>query len=90
MISDLNVHNLKKGQKIVYYFINNGIESDKKLAKEHLETNKEYTIDKFKVDRFHTRIWLEEINDISFNSVLFTEKENYDRFIQWEKENREV
>ena len=54
-----------------YSYPNNGYLSDQKLAKEHLEIGKIYSIKKIDVGDFSTKVWLRDFPEIYFNSVLF-------------------
>lgn len=49
----------------------NGYPHDQKVAAKHLTEGESYTVDKVEVHSWHTKIWLKEVPDVSFNSVLF-------------------
>lgn len=67
---------LKPGCKVVYAYPESGYDADKQFGMENLVVNKEYTVSKFQIHNWYTRIWLEEINNPRpFNSVLFGVKE---------------
>lgn len=80
MIRQLNeLRDLKPGCKIVYAYPENGYDVDRERGQEYLILNKEYTVSKFEIDKFYTRIWLKELEELDmplpFNSVLFGVKE---------------
>jgi hypothetical protein len=66
----MNIYALK-GHKVRCKNLTGGYDSEKDLAKKHLEIGKEYTIEKTIVDNWSTDVWLEEIPDVRFNSVFF-------------------
>lgn len=63
------------GSKVIFSFPNNGTEHEQNIAKKYLILNKEYTIEKIEIGSWHTDVFLKEIKNISFNSVLFSNKE---------------
>ncbi len=63
--------NSKKGTKVVFANPGSGYEPEQELAKEHLKVGATYTVDRTEVGRFHTKVFLEEIPDVPFNSVMF-------------------
>lgn len=63
------------GSKVIFSFPNNGTEYEQNIAKKYLILNKEYTIEKIEIGSWHTDVFLKEIKNISFNSVLFSNKE---------------
>lgn len=46
-----------------------------------LSVGKEYTVIDVEVHGWHTRVYLKEFPDVEFNSVLFTEIDDYERII---------
>lgn len=61
----------KKGDKIIFAYPDAGYEPDQLNAKKYLKINQVYTVFKTKISHWHTKVWLKEVPDIPFNSVLF-------------------
>lgn len=53
--------------------VQNGHSSDKELVKEHLLLDHTYHVDRTHVGDWTTKVYLEEVPDIAFNSVNFKE-----------------
>jgi hypothetical protein len=68
----MNIH-AKPGAKVVFSNPKAGYPSDQKLAKEHLEVGKTYTVSVTDVDQSRTNVYLKEFPEIAFNSVLFSD-----------------
>ena len=62
----------KKGTKVIFDHPNAGYDHHIETAREHLEVGKEYTVDHTDVGGSHTDVYLVEIPDVAFNSVMFT------------------
>ncbi len=60
------------GDKIVYSNINAGYENDQDDAAEYLIANAEYTISSVLVEKWSTRVYLDEVPGVDFNSVMFS------------------
>jgi len=60
------------GTKVVFLG-KGGWPGEAETASRLLETNKIYTVYKIDVECFHSDVWLEEVPDRYFNSVLFTQ-----------------
>lgn len=65
----------RPGTKVVFENPQNGHPEDRELAREYLEVGHTYTVEKMKVDRWHSEVFLEEIPGIAFNTVLFENKQ---------------
>lgn len=63
----------KKGDRIKFSFPDNGSEFDKKEAKKYLKLNNIYTVEKTDIGNWHTEIYIKEIPNIFFNSVMFSD-----------------
>ena len=68
----MNIYS-KHGDKVVFNHPENGLQCDKDRAKKHLTVGGIYTIDSTDVHSFSTNIFLVEVPEISFNSVLFSD-----------------
>ncbi len=66
----MNIYALE-GHKVKVYTFDAGYDYDKNVAIEHLELNKDYTVDYTIVHSWSTEVFLKEIPKISFNSVFF-------------------
>lgn len=66
----MNIYALK-GHKVCVVTLDAGQDHHKQTAKQHLELSKEYTVERTEVGSWHTNVYLQEIPDIAFNSVLF-------------------
>jgi len=62
---------VKKGDKIVFKYPENGYKYDQDKAKDHLVYNGVYTVNMIDVHNWHTNIYLEEFPTVPFNSVFF-------------------
>lgn len=60
-----------KGTKVRFAFPGNGYPEDQEVAKRHMEENGVYTVDYTIVRSWSTQVFLEEVPNVSFNSVLF-------------------
>lgn len=67
----LEVEDLVIGLKVRFAHPNSGYPTDQERAKEYLELGAVYTISNFLVDAWYTNIWLVEVPDMHFNSVMF-------------------
>lgn len=68
----LNIH-AHRGTKVVFSHPDAGYPHDQETARKHLKVGKKYTIKRTKVHSFHTDVFLQEVPEVSFNSVHFTE-----------------
>ncbi|MBA4537838.1 hypothetical protein H1Z61_12020 [Bacillus aquiflavi] len=73
MVKTMNIH-AKEGDKVVFAYPNNGLNSDKEKAAKYLQLYKEYTVDSTVVRSSSTDVYLKEIPDVHFNSVHFIDK----------------
>lgn len=73
----MNIYS-KKGDKVTVTesSATNGYEIDQKQVSENLEIGKEYTVEYTDVHSYHTRVKLQEIPRILFNSVNLINIEN--------------
>lgn len=61
----------KHGDKVTFSHPDYGLECDKEQARDYLAVGAAYTVDEIHVGRSRTEIWLLEVPEVSFNSVLF-------------------
>lgn len=66
----MNIY-LKKGTKIIYNNYGSGYPHNRKTAEEHLVRRECYTVDHTVVGSYATDVYLVEVPDIPFNSVMF-------------------
>lgn len=80
----------KKGTKVIYTG-KNGYDSELIRANKYLTIGKIYTVDSTVTHDFSTKVFLQEILDVSFNSVHFiqppTEDSKVDETKKWLEEN---
>jgi len=57
---------------IKFSFPDNGYKIQQETAAKYLTINETYTVDKIIIDNSTTDVYLKEIKDIPFNSVLFS------------------
>lgn len=70
MQSTMNIY-AKRGHKVKYCYPNNGYDYDRELCNKHLTQNSVYTVEFFEVESFSSRIYLQEVPEIAFNTVMF-------------------
>lgn len=63
--------NAKNGVRVIFNNPNAGYEHHQQQAKEHLVAGDQYTVDRTDVGSWHTDVYLQEVPDVAFNSVLF-------------------
>lgn len=68
----MNPH-ASKGTRIIFSNPNYGMPYDSELAAKFLETGKTYTVDRTEVYSSFTKVFLIEVPDVPFNSVLFAD-----------------
>lgn len=81
------VLNLCHGDKVVCSTVNAGYPADKKLARSHLQVGQQYTVDRVKVGRNDSSMWIEEVPGKEFNTVFFMTPSDYEARTdgdQWE------
>lgn len=61
------------GSKIKYSEFNNGYRYDKNIAEKHLIRGEIYTVLRTDVSNYHTSVYLVEVPNIGFNSVMFSD-----------------
>lgn len=74
----------EENDKVIFAHPTNGWDGDKETANKHLEVDKVYTIEYTEVGGCHTDVYLKEIPDVAFNSVMFedyAEIELYEHFL---------
>lgn len=59
------------GTKVVFAYPNNGYPADGESAAEHLTEGAEYTVKICAIHDWKTRVELEEVPGVQFNSVMF-------------------
>jgi hypothetical protein len=64
------------GDKIVFYYPNNGLSKDKENAKKYLKQGEIYTVDHTVVYSESTKVFLVEFPGVIFNSVQFKDLEH--------------
>jgi hypothetical protein len=62
-----------EGTKVIFNHPQSGYNHHIETAKKHLEVGKEYTVDHTYVGDWHTDVYLKEIPEVAFNSVMFDE-----------------
>jgi hypothetical protein len=68
----MNIYS-QHGDKVVYNNFNDGGAWDQGVAKQFLEPNQVYTVDYTEVHSFSTDVYLVEVPNIRFNSVVFSD-----------------
>jgi hypothetical protein len=63
----------KPGQRVVFAYPSNGYEHEQHTCAEHLEVDKTYTIQRTEVGDSSTGVWLQEVPNVRFNSVMFVD-----------------
>ena len=66
----MNIYAIK-GHKVKCSSLTAGYQQDIVRAERYLELDKEYTIEQTHVSGYQTSVFIEEVPNISFNSVLF-------------------
>ena len=66
----MDIH-ANRGTKVVFAHPDSGYELHQKWAKKSLVEGATYTVDVTVVRGFHTDVYLQEVPDIAFNSVMF-------------------
>ncbi len=61
----------KKGTRVKFIWPSSGYLSDQEVAAKFLEVGKTYTVDATAVGGWQTIVYLKEIQDVGFNSVMF-------------------
>lgn len=64
-------NNAPKGTKVVYAYLNAGWDTDIKKARENLQLNETYTVERTVEHGWHTEVYLQEVPGLYFNSVQF-------------------
>ena len=67
----VDINTLKKGKMIRYVNPNAGYDFDKEKVAEHLTLHNIYKVSKYEIYNWKTDIYLEDFDDIRFNSVHF-------------------
>lgn len=68
----LEIERLRPGLRVRFSHPKAGYTVHQDIAKQYLNLNKVYTVKSFRIDTFHTDVWLEGF-DVPFNSVMFDE-----------------
>ncbi len=63
--------NATPGTKVSFHNPTAGWASDGRNANKHLVVGEVYTVKMIRIDDWVTHVWLEEVPDVSFNSVMF-------------------
>lgn len=69
----MNIH-AKRGTKVVFAHPSSGYRCHQKAAEKHLVEGVTYTVETTVVGGWHTDVYLQEVPDIGFNSVMFDEE----------------
>ena len=67
--------NSPPGTKVKYVFPENGYPHDQEHGKKFLKLGETYTVKKTVIHKWSTDVWLEEVPETVFNSVLFAKVE---------------
>ena len=67
----MNIFNASVGSKIVFCHPENGSNYDKKKTPEYLKVGGVYTVSQIDIGSFNTYIYVEEVPNVKFNSVMF-------------------
>ena len=70
---DVNIMNIyaPKGAKVVFNHPTGGRTHEQETAKKYLDVGATYSIERTEVSDFHTRVHLQEVAGVTFNSVYF-------------------
>ncbi len=74
------------GTKVIFYYPNAGYKSHQEIARKNLKVGRVYTVKKMYVENWSSKVSLDEVPGIVFNSVLFenqSECPNYPEFFLW-------
>ena len=71
----MDIHS-KKGTKVIFNHLTAGYTHHQIIAKKHLEAGKEYTVDHTEIGNCHTDVYLQEVSNVAFNSVMFDNKKD--------------
>lgn len=63
----------EEGTKVKFSYPNNGWSNDGKFAQRYIQVGEVYTVDFTVVHQSITDVYLKEVPNVSFNSVLFSE-----------------
>ena len=63
----------KSGDKVVFSYPDNGYDGDREDGKKYLEVGRTYTVVATEIHNWNTDVWLEEVPNVRFNSVLFSD-----------------
>ena len=61
----------KFGDQVQFNYPNNGNKYDKETAKKYMNVGVVFTIDYTVVGDWHTDVYLQEVPEVAFNSVMF-------------------
>jgi len=67
----MNIYAAKKGVMVVFNHPKAGYPLHQKTAAAHLIVGQVYVVERVEVGSWHTDVWLKEVPDVRFNSVLF-------------------
>ena len=60
-----------KGTKIIFKHESNGYKSHQETARKHLKLGAVYTVNRTDIGESHTDVYVEELPNVAFNSVMF-------------------
>lgn len=66
----MNIYSTK-GSKIIFKHENYGYSSHQETAKKHLKLGEIYTVNRTDIGGSHTDVYLDEVPNVAFNSVMF-------------------
>jgi len=61
------------GTKVIFDNPKNGYSYDQEDCRKHLTFGQIYTVERTDVHSAYTDVWLQEVPDVSFNSVMFSD-----------------
>lgn len=67
----MNIFNASAGSKITFAHPEKGSTYEREKTAKHLKVGETYTINKIYIGGFNTDIYLDEVPDVKFNSVMF-------------------
>lgn len=75
MSETMNIY-ANEGDKVKFSYPENGYDYDIEKGKKYLEVGKVYTVDYTDVHSYTTDVYIKEVPNISFNSVLFSDTDD--------------
>ncbi len=63
----------RKGDKVAFTKPKAGYDADRYRSEQYLEVGKIYTVERVIIGGFSSKVILEEVSDVQFNTVQFTD-----------------